>query len=140
MLLVTGRGIFFFGCVDVDIVSHLGHLQVVTDECMYTEYAPKTEFGEYGLVNRLVTDWTTQKENFSNMTQAGKKALNSLKKFMNNNQTIAFWHNGEIDDECEYNGFHMHLVVGLIMALEPLSSYKAWRTVRKNILDQAAHQ
>ena len=81
----------------------------------YTEYAQKTEFGEYGLVNRLVTDWTTPKENFSNMTQAGKKALTSLKKFMNNNQTIVFWHNGEIDDACEYKGFHLHLVVNSMM-------------------------
>lgn len=50
---------------------------------LYTEYATQKDFGELGLLSKLVLDWTelwtTHRENLAILTQAGKRAVNSLK-------------------------------------------------------------
>lgn len=63
-----------------------------------------------------------------------KKAVNMLKKFINSNQCALFWHNGSIDDSCEFNTMHLHMIVGGLVSTDSLCRCKTWRTVRKEIL------
>lgn len=105
---------------------------------LYTAY-PKIgaggDCGPMGLLKMCMSDVATPKDNLTSLNSMQKKALNGFKKFVNANQVALFWHNGEKDTSCEWNGLHLHCVVG-VLTNEGVSvaHCKTWRTVRKDIL------
>ena len=101
---------------------------------VFTEYVKPTDMKAQGLITKKMSDVATPKENLAMLNGSQKKAVNMLKKFINSNQCALFWHNGSIDDSCEFNTMHLHMIVGVLVSTEPLCRCKTWRTVRKEIL------
>jgi len=48
---------------------------------------------------------------YREMNDHQKRASDQLKKFLNSAPCAAFWHNGDDDQGCQYNGLHMHVLM-----------------------------
>ena len=101
----------------------------------YPKVGEGGDCGPLGLLKMCMSDVATPKENLASLNSMQKKALNGFKKFVNANQVALFWHNGKNDPSCEWNGLHLHCVVGILTNDGvSVAHCKTWRTVRKDIL------
>lgn len=91
-------------------------------EAMYTSVQ--------GIRHRPTLSWSTPNNIYSNMSVAQRSPLNALKAFLNDHPCMVSWHNGNSDDMCKINGFHMHVVV---QKSTLLWHDHAWRAVRQKL-------
>ena len=81
----------------------------------------------YGILPKPVMTFCTKQEQYKQLAMEMKAPLNAFKTYINEHPSIIAWHNGNVDDKCNINGFHCHAV---IICNTELWCDHSWRTLR----------
>ncbi|KAH3859678.1 hypothetical protein DPMN_102498 [Dreissena polymorpha] len=66
---------------------------------------------KYRMLQWPVTNWATPIGTYQNLTRVDAEKINTLKRILNYNNCALIMHDGESDDACRINGFHIHFLV-----------------------------
>ena len=87
-----------------------GKMEFLPSGCPMSMYASPDMY-EKDIRQYPVEKFMTPQDKYNYLKDHQKRACDSIKKFVNSLPCSYFWHNGETDDNCEFNGLHIHLLV-----------------------------
>ncbi|WAR30422.1 hypothetical protein MAR_032964, partial [Mya arenaria] len=80
------------------------------DGGVFTEYLDyDNDYDE--LFKTPVYKYMTPRTVYQPMSDDEKKAIDTLKKYLNKHPSVLSWHDGDEDTKCEFNGKHLHIAV-----------------------------
>ena len=74
-----------------------------------TKYATEEQYtGDIAL--SPVYNFSTSMEIYEQLGRDSREAVDAVKALCNSYPTAYFWHNGDVDDACNFHGLHIHLL------------------------------
>jgi len=87
-----------------------GQIDTLPSGCPMSVYATPDHYAT-DIRQFPVEKFCTPLEVYRELNDHQKRAVDEVKKFLNSAPCAAFWHNGDDDQNCQYNGLHMHILV-----------------------------
>ena len=88
----------------------------VLDEILNLIESVSEDFPSYsyreGISLYTTHNFATQIERYNELSEDQKIIVDSIKQICNTFPTAFFWHNGHADDQCQFIGLHIHLLIG----------------------------
>lgn len=69
------------------------------------------ENGQNGIRDNPIYHFSTPVHTYQSMNDAQKVVANEVKRFLNHRPMCCMWHNGTADQDCQFSGLHMHIVM-----------------------------
>lgn len=107
-----------------------GNPKVSSQGYPFGRYANSENFmSKDGIIDHPTLQFSTPKKIFDDFTEQQKDVTNMLMTFCNKRPTCFFWHNGTPDDNCMFNGLHIHLIVQNPYPIYMQHTYKVMKKV-----------
>ena len=74
-----------------------------------TKYAVEEDYTK-DIALRPVSTFSNPMEIYNELSRDSREAVDAVKALCNGYPTAYFWHNGDVDDACNFHGLHIHLL------------------------------
>ena len=105
-----------------------------------SHYTNQTEYEE-GIELYPVNHFSTCISSYDKLDKDAKEVVDGLKHLLNNFPSAAFWHDGNVDDACQFNGLHLHVLAAVDKKLSQITMIRTLKTklARHNVTVRCQH-
>lgn len=99
------------------------------------KYATPEIFSTNKIRDRPVLSFSTPLEVYNGCSEKHQKCINAVKNIFNSAPSVFIWHNGLVDDMCQFHGLHIH--GGLYAPAEtPVTQLQFFRKAKLTLKEQ----